>query len=141
MKKTTLVFIIFLLLLLTSCSGVTRELTPEVVSFEGGSYTNITPAQLEKELEEGDFLLLNVFGPIDQEIPGTDLTILHNEIQTYEDLLPADKNERIIVYCRSGNKSDYAAKTLVLLGYTDVWNLDGGFTAWQQAGYPMVASP
>jgi rhodanese-related sulfurtransferase len=30
-----------------------------------------------------------------------------------------------------------AARTLIELGYTDVWNLDGGMIAWQQAGLPL----
>jgi rhodanese-related sulfurtransferase len=30
-----------------------------------------------------------------------------------------------------------AAETLVRLGYTRVFNLEGGFLAWQQAGYPV----
>ena len=33
--------------------------------------------------------------------------------------------------------SAIAARTLVKLGYTDVWNLDGGIVAWTEAGYPL----
>jgi len=31
-----------------------------------------------------------------------------------------------------------AAKTLANLGYTDVWNLDGGMIAWKGAGHPVL---
>jgi rhodanese-related sulfurtransferase len=34
--------------------------------------------------------------------------------------------------------SGKAARELVSLGYTDVWNLDGGMIAWKQAGYPLL---
>lgn len=37
--------------------------------------------------------------------------------------LVSDKNTKIIVYCRSGNRSATAAKTLINLGYTNVYDL------------------
>ena len=41
-----------------------------------------------------------------------------------------DKETVIIVYCASGMRSSNAAKTLVGLGYTNVYNLDGGLINW-----------
>lgn len=41
-----------------------------------------------------------------------------------------DKNKRIYVYCRSGNRSTTATKILVNLGYTDVVNI-GGINSWK----------
>jgi rhodanese-related sulfurtransferase len=43
----------------------------------------------------------------------------------------------IAVYCRSGTMSAEAARTLVRLGYTDVWDLGGGMLAWEKAGFPL----
>ncbi|RNI10010.1 rhodanese-like domain-containing protein [Methanohalophilus halophilus] len=47
-------------------------------------------------------------------------------------------NETILVYCKSGVRSASASNTLVGAGYTDVYNMDGGITAWKAAGYPVV---
>jgi molybdopterin/thiamine biosynthesis adenylyltransferase/rhodanese-related sulfurtransferase len=48
----------------------------------------------------------------------------------------ADRSTRIVVYCASGARSAFAAKTLEELGYDDVVSLAGGFTDWKRNGYP-----
>ena len=48
------------------------------------------------------------------------------------------KGTTILAVCRHGNRSDAAARGLRTLGYT-VENLDGGVTAWKQAGLPLEA--
>ena len=40
------------------------------------------------------------------------------------------KDTTIIVYCATGMRSSNAAKTLIELGYTNVYNLDGGLINW-----------
>jgi rhodanese-related sulfurtransferase len=45
-----------------------------------------------------------------------------------------------LLYCRSGNRSQEALKTLQKLGYKRVWQLEGGIKAWREAGIPC-ASP
>ncbi|HHH41693.1 MAG TPA: rhodanese-like domain-containing protein [Chloroflexi bacterium] len=112
--------------------------TQEVPVEGGGSYTDVSAAGLAAMLKEKDFPLINVHVPYEGEIEGTDLFIPFNEIEQNLDQLPADKGARLVVYCRSGGMSAVAARTLVKLGYTDVWNLDGGMIAWKAAGYSLV---
>ena len=47
-----------------------------------------------------------------------------------------DKNTTIVVYCRSGSRSALASATLMRMGYNSVLNVDGGWKAWLDAGYP-----
>jgi rhodanese-related sulfurtransferase len=47
-----------------------------------------------------------------------------------------DPTRRVIVYCRSGVRASLAALTLKTLGYEHAANLDGGFSAWKEAGLP-----
>lgn len=42
------------------------------------------------------------------------------------------KNDEIIIYCRSGNRSGVAANMLEMLGYKNVKNLVGGMLDWQK---------
>ena len=104
----------------------------------GGSYTDVNAAGLATMLESKDFLLVNVHIPYEGEIEGTDLFIPYNEIEQNLDKLPTDKGSKLVVYCRRGGKSAIAARMLVELGYTDVWNLDGGMIAWKEAGYLLM---
>jgi rhodanese-related sulfurtransferase len=46
-----------------------------------------------------------------------------------------DKNKEILVYCASGDRSATASQTLVDNGFSKVYNMLGGITAWKNAGY------
>ena len=49
-----------------------------------------------------------------------------------------DRDAHVIVYCASGNRSAYAARTLAEdLGYTNVSSMTGGITLWKDRGYEV----
>ena len=50
-----------------------------------------------------------------------------------------DAGSPVYVICRSGNRSRTASETLVQLGFGQVYNVDGGVTAWVNAGLPVQA--
>ena len=133
MKKT--LFLLLAVLILVGCQS--KPVTGETISVAGGSYQNVTPSDLQTMLESKDFVLINVHIPFAGNIPGTNLSIPYNEIQQNLSQLPADKTAKIVLYCRSGRMSEIAAEELVSLGYTNVWNLQGGMADWQQAGFEL----
>jgi len=92
-------------------------------------------------LQDKDFTLINVHIPYAGEIPQTDLFIPYNEIEQNTDKLPANKDARLVIYCRSGPMSATAAKTLLKLGYTQVFDVEGGMRAWQAVGYRLITEP
>lgn len=50
-----------------------------------------------------------------------------------------DLDQRVILYCQSGNRSAIAAKTLIdELGYTNVESMNGGITLWKQRNFPIT---
>jgi rhodanese-related sulfurtransferase len=48
-----------------------------------------------------------------------------------------DKSEELILYCGGGYRSALAADNLQKMGYTNVFSMIGGWTAWQEAGAPV----
>jgi molybdopterin/thiamine biosynthesis adenylyltransferase/rhodanese-related sulfurtransferase len=49
-----------------------------------------------------------------------------------------DRDRKLVLYCASGARSAFSAKTLGDLGYTDVASLAGGFADWKRNGYDVV---
>jgi rhodanese-related sulfurtransferase len=48
-----------------------------------------------------------------------------------------EKSTEIVLYCGGGFRSALAADNLQKMGYTNVWSIDGGWKAWQEAGAPI----
>jgi rhodanese-related sulfurtransferase len=104
------------------------------IRVDEGFYTDVAPGELERMLDAKDFVFINVHIPFEGDIPGTDLSIPFDEMAVNLDKLPQDKDAKIVLYCRSDRMSRIAAEVLVEAGHTNVWNLDGGFNAWNDVG-------
>ena len=123
MKK--LVFLLLAVLMLTAC-GQDKE------NDQGAVYVNITAEKAKQimDTEEG-YIILDVRTQEEYDqghIPGA-IVISHEEItEKAEDVL-TDKDQLILVYCRSGRRSKIAAEALVELGYTNIKEF-GGIIDW-----------
>ena len=61
-----------------------------------------------------------------------------NKAQFEERVKYLDKNKTLLVYCAAGGRSGQAAVWLKEQGFKEVVNLQGGITAWNAAGKPVV---
>jgi molybdopterin/thiamine biosynthesis adenylyltransferase/rhodanese-related sulfurtransferase len=67
-------------------------------------------------------------------IPGS-IHIPRGNLETRIESRVPNRSTPVVIYCASGTRSAYAAKTMADLGYTDVVSLAGGFSGWKQNGY------
>lgn len=110
-------------LLLAGCAGVSKQ-TP--------AYRQIDMAQAVSMMEsESNYILLDVRTPEEfreKHIPGA-INIANETISTEEIPELPDKDQLILVYCRSGNRSKQASEKLASLGYTNIAEF-GGINSW-----------
>jgi rhodanese-related sulfurtransferase len=99
-------------------------------------YRSIPPAELA-EFGEDEMFLIDTNPGNEGRIPGTDAHIPFDEVEAHAAELPADKSTRVAVYCTAGGRSSRAARTLVEMGYSNVLHLEGGLSAWRDAGYAV----
>jgi hydroxyacylglutathione hydrolase len=95
-------------------------------------------AELQERLGRHELTLIDVRGASEYEagsVPGSrHIPLGYIERRISE----VPKDRPVVVMCQSGRRSAIAASVLEAHGYANVINLQGGFEAWEQAGYPVV---
>lgn len=114
--------IVMVMLLLVGCS----------VPAESGSYRQINGSDAIAMMEEeADYIILDVRTAEefkDKRIPDA-INIPNETIGTEEIPELPDKDQLILIYCRSGNRSKQASEKLAALGYTNIVEF-GGIIDW-----------
>ena len=114
--------ILMVMLLLVGCSA----------PVESGSYLQInTRDAIAMMEEETDYIILDVRTAEEfkeKRIPGA-INVPNETIGTEEIPELPDKEQLILVYCRSGNRSKQASEKLAALGYTNIVEF-GGINDW-----------
>lgn len=103
-------------------------------------YSSVSPSQTTQMMNHENAIVLDVRemkeysnGHIvnSVHIPLSNLKTRISELEKY-------KNQKIIVSCRSGNRSSQACASLKKEGFENVFNLSGGVMAWENASLPLV---
>ena len=123
MKK--LLILALAAMLLTAC-GQTNENPKEAI------YMNINAEEAKKIMDtESGYIILDVRTQEEYDeahIPGA-IVIPNTELEARAESELPDKDQMILVYCRSGRRSKLAAEILVELGYTNIYEF-GGIIDW-----------
>lgn len=118
----------------STAAGI-AETTPAEEETEAkapGSYVRISAEEAKKIIDgETGYIILDVRTQEEYDsghIPGA-LLLPNEAIGTEEPGMLPDKNQKILVYCRSGNRSRQASQKLADLGYTNIYEF-GGIIDW-----------
>jgi rhodanese-related sulfurtransferase len=125
MKRIILIISLVMLMMFAGCADTK-------VTYQDPGYEQIT-SEAAKELmdTETDYVIIDARTIEEFEeghIPGAILLPDYDVREKAEELL-TDKDQLILVYCRSGNRSKVASNDLVELGYTNVKEF-GGIIYW-----------
>lgn len=143
MTRKFISFLTFLLLLAVSTSAQTdfkRTINPEFEKEVDSYLTYSVPAITVKNLIQikDDVILLDAREMKEYEvshIPGAKFVGYDN----FDDasLEGIDKNQRIVVYCSIGFRSEKIGEKLKKLGFSNAYNLFGSIFEWANAGQPL----
>lgn len=136
MKKLKILFMILVSVSLFGCSSRDKEGdvtdNKDTKKTTTNTYQKITPQQAKIKIdEESAYILLDVRTDEEFEenrIEGA-ICIPDVQIKSRAEVELTDKNALILVYCRSGRRSEAAAKELIALGYNNVYDF-GGIIDW-----------
>ena len=98
---------------------------------------NVDAQEFKSLVEKGEGIVLDVRTPQETAegiIPNA-VTIDFYAPDFKDQVSKLDKNKAVYVYCRSGGRSSNAAQILKDLGFKEIYNLNGGITAWQANGF------
>jgi rhodanese-related sulfurtransferase len=136
MKMINMIYMVILanILFVAIVSGCLSSTTPS----EKAKYVDVSVQQGKEMIDNGEVFLLDVRTQEEYNeghISGSTL-IPVQELEARLNELP--RNKKILVYCRSGNRSVTASETLVKNGFAQIFNIKGGITEWKNAGYDVV---
>jgi rhodanese-related sulfurtransferase len=111
----------------------------ETIELNGATLEQWGPRELYDALQRGEVAVIDVRTPQEfafEHIKGALLAPL----STFEARsLPSQQGKKLVFHCGSGVRSRRVAESCVAAGLDRVAHLEGGFTAWKQAGLPYIA--
>lgn len=104
-------------------------------------YSDVTVEQAKQLIEERPKLVILDVRTVSEYEDGHIEGAILIPVQEIEDRLDElSKKDEILVYCRTGNRSSTAIDIMQADGFTKIYHMNRGITAWIDAGYPVVST-
>lgn len=125
--KRFLIVLFVMTIILTGCN----EMNNNEQGFKDTAYKKISVEDAKDIIDSEDVIILDVRTLEEYNDGHIENAVLLpvTEISNRADEVLPDKDAKILVYCRSGNRSATASKELINMGYTNVYDF-GGINSW-----------
>jgi len=136
--------------LLFSCLLIGIFVTPGVIAQESkpksapaeAAIPEIEATEVKKKLDRGDSLILIDVREQHEWDAGHIHAARHIPLKELKDQLgQLDKNAEVVVYCKSGKRSQAGGKILREAGFANVQSMKGGIIAWVEKVDPSIPKP
>ncbi|MFK5983723.1 MAG: rhodanese-like domain-containing protein [Flavobacteriaceae bacterium] len=129
MKRLKLVYLLLLMVAFYSCKDYSKD------AVATGEIELISPQQVYDAVYSGDFVqLVDVRTPEEYKINhlkrSQNICVTSDDFE--EKVKTLDKNKPVYVYCKMGGRSANAAKKLQKLGFTKIYDMNGGILLWEE---------
>jgi len=116
--------------------------TLEVVEYYQANYEAVSAQQALSVIESLNPLILDVRTPKEYAAGHLENSVLIpvQQLQARLEELAEAKDQPILIYCATGNRSTVASKILIDKGFARIFNLKQGIVDWAKSKYPIVKS-
>ncbi len=139
MKMTIFLTLILSIFAVSACqTASTQKADNAPVSIASDEIKQITVAEAKQAVDAKDAQFIDVSTP--GEYTGGHAPKASNfPLDVLEkDLAKLDKNKPVYVICQTGKRSQKGSEILQKAGFKQIYNINGGTSAWTDAGFPIV---
>ena len=138
-KNSRSIILLSFVLMLTACSNEAQQkqntTAASTLTTATHAIANLNPDDFAQQIQKGG-QLIDVRSPDELAEMGQIAKAQNIDYQAadfIQKIGALNKNEPVMVYCATGGRSSETANKKKKMGFTQIYNLEGGFEAWQQA--------
>ena len=122
-----------------SCDSQQESATTQQDQQTGGPVKDVGAGEFSEGMDNENVVVLDVRTPAEYKDGHLANAIL---IDFYspdfeKEISELDQSKTYYIYCHSGNRSSKAANLMKSKGFGDLYNLEGGISAWRREGFPI----
>jgi len=111
----------------------------ELIAEAKKNICEVSVSEAKALLDKGGYIFIDCREPAEFKmghIPGA-MNIPRGLMEFEIDKKVPDKKANVVLYCKTGGRGCLSVCSLCRMGYKNIKNMDGGWMAWEKAGYPI----